>query len=134
MYRGGKKQSEENIIKSIRRFYKLKKENEAIKAKLVRYIRTLFKQQEENDYFKPIRVDNFWNNNYIKYEKSGDRNKSLWVKEYLDTIKSYLRDIIINLQKSDMWKIQLAISIKYTSSKDFWWRVRNALEERQYRI
>ena len=77
MYRGGKKQSEENIIKSIRRFHKLKKENEAIKAKLVRDIRALFKQEEESNYFKPIRVDDFWNNNYIKYENSGDRNKSL---------------------------------------------------------
>ena len=31
MYGGGKKQSEENIIKSIRNLFKLKKENEAIK-------------------------------------------------------------------------------------------------------
>ena len=56
--------------------------------------------------------------NYIKYESSGDKNKNLSVKEYLDKIKSYLRDIIINLQKSDTWKIQLAISIEFISSKD----------------
>ena len=31
VYGGGKKQSEENIIKSIRNLFKLKKENEAIK-------------------------------------------------------------------------------------------------------
>ena len=44
------------------------------------------------------KVGNFWKNNYIEYESSGDRNKNLQVKEYLDKIKSYLRDIIINLQ------------------------------------
>ena len=31
LYEGGKKQSDENIIKSIRNLFKLKKENEAIK-------------------------------------------------------------------------------------------------------
>ena len=62
-------------------------------------------------------MGNFWNNNYIKYESSGDRNKNLSVKEYLDKIKPYLRDIIINLQKSDTWKIQLTIPINFISSK-----------------
>ena len=42
----------------------------------MRNIRIHFKQQEEKDYFKPIRrVGNFWNNNCIKYESSGDRKK-----------------------------------------------------------
>ena len=33
-------------------------------------------------------------------------------------IKPYLRDIIINLQKSHTWKIQLSIAINFISSKD----------------
>ena len=78
-------------------------------------MRTLFEQ--EDDYYKPTRVDYFWNNNYIEYESSGDRNKNP-VKEYLDKIKPYLRDIIINLQNSDTWKIQLKIEINVISSKD----------------
>ena len=41
----------------------------------------------------------------MEYESSGDRNKNLSVKEYLDKIKPYFRDIIINLQKCDTWKI-----------------------------
>ena len=32
-------------------------------------------------------------------------------------MKTYLRDIIINLQKSDTWKIQLTIPINFISSK-----------------
>ena len=50
-------------------------------------IMSLFKQ--EDDYYKPIRAGNFWNNNYIEYESSGDRSKNLSVKEYLDKIKPY---------------------------------------------
>ena len=92
-----KKQSEENMIKSIRNIFKLKKENEAIKDRTIRDIRTLFEQQEEKHYYKPIRVGNFWNNNYINYKSSGDRNKNLSVKEYLVEFKPYMRDIIINL-------------------------------------
>ena len=51
--------------KRSKHFFKLKKENEAIKDRIIRDIRTLFKQ--EDDYYK---------NNYIEYESSGDRNKS----------------------------------------------------------
>ena len=116
VYGGGKKQFKENIIKSIRNLFKLKKESEAIKDRIFRDIRTFFKQ--EDDYYKPIRVGNFWNNNYIEHESSGDRSKNLSVNEYLDKIKPYLRDIIINPQKSDTWKIQLTVAINFIYSKD----------------
>ena len=39
-------------------------------------VRTLFEHEEEN-YYKPARVSNFWSNNYIEYESKGDRNKTL---------------------------------------------------------
>ena len=99
VYGGGKKQSKENIIKILEIFFK--KETESNKDN--RDIRTLFRN--EDDYYIPKPVGNF-GNNYIKYESSGDRSKKLLVKEYLDKIKPYLRDIIINLQKSDSWKNQ----------------------------
>ena len=35
----------------------------------------LFEQQEE-DYYKPVRVRNFQNNNYIEYETSGVKTKA----------------------------------------------------------
>ena len=85
VYGGGKKQSEENIIKSIKSLFKLKKEREGIKDRIIRDIRTLFKQ--EDDYYKPSGLGGFWSNNYIKYESSGDRNKNLSVKEYLGKVK-----------------------------------------------
>ena len=116
VYGGGKKQSEENIIKSIRNLFKLKKENEEIKDGIIRDIATLY-EQEEKDCYNPIRVGIFWNNNYIEYESSDDRNKSVSVKEYLDKVKPYLGDII-NFQISDTWKIQLTIAVKFISSKN----------------
>ena len=55
------------------------------------------KRQSEEEHYKPKRVGNFWNNNYIEYESNGDRNKNLSLEEHLDKIKSYLRDIITDI-------------------------------------
>ena len=88
----------DNTIKSIRNLFKLKKENEAIKSRISRDIRTLFEQ--EGDYYKPIR-----NNNYVEYESNGDRN-NLSVEENLHEMKPYLKNIITDLQKCGTWKIQ----------------------------
>ena len=63
-------------------------------------------------------VRNFWNNNYIQYESNCDRNKNLSLEEYLNKIKPYLRDIIIDLQKFDTRKIQSTIATKFISLKD----------------
>ena len=54
----------DNVIKNLRNHFKLRKENEPIKERIIRDIKTLFEQQED-DYYKPIRAVNFWNNNYI---------------------------------------------------------------------
>ena len=42
--------------------------------------------------------------------------KKLSVKEYLNKIIPYLKDIINNLKKSDAWKVQLTIANNFTSS------------------
>ena len=42
---------EENIIKNTRNLFKLKKESETIKDRIIKYIKTLSEQQEE-DYYK----------------------------------------------------------------------------------
>ena len=54
-----------------------------------------------------MRVGNFYSNNNIEYENISDRNKIPLVKEYLDEIKPYLKDIINNLKDSDAWKTQI---------------------------
>ena len=75
---------EENIIKDIRNLFRLKnkelnytgitdisnfflskKETKAIKDRILRDIKNLPEDEEEN-YYKPVRVNNFWSNNYIE--------------------------------------------------------------------
>ena len=84
---------------------------------IIRDIKTLFLQEEEY-YCKAVIISNVMNNDYIEYESNSDRNKNVSVKEYLNVIKPYLKDMIIDLQISDMWKIQLTIAINFISSKD----------------
>ena len=96
-----------------------KQQNETIiKDKIIRDIRTLFKQKEKEDYYKPKRVSNSWNNNNIEYESNGDRKRNFSPDQYLSKIEPCLRNIINNLQNSNAWKIQLIIVINFISSKD----------------
>ena len=82
-------------------------------------IKNLFEyEKEEENYNKPVRVNNFLSNNYIECESNGDRNKTLSVEENLYKIRPYLRDIINVLKQSDTWKIQLTITLNFISSKD----------------
>ena len=112
-----KKEIDDTTVKDIRNLYGLKKENKAIKNRIIRDFRNLFEHQEE-DYYKPVRVGDFWSNNYIEYESKGDRNKTLSVEECLNKIRPYLKDIINNLKKSSTWKIQVKIATDFISSKD----------------
>ena len=92
------------------KFCRKKNENEAIKIRITRNIRNLFEHEEE-DYYKPVKVVNFLSNIYIEYKSNGYINKTLSVKEYLNKIRPYLKDIINVLKKSDTWKIELAICL-----------------------
>ena len=60
------------------------------KDRIFRNIKNLF-EQEDGNYFKSVRVVNFYGNNYIDYESKGNKNKSLSIKEYLDEITPYLK-------------------------------------------
>ena len=41
-----------------------------------------------------MKTNDAYNSNYIEYESKGDKNKTLSIKEYLNMIRPYLRDII----------------------------------------
>ena len=108
---------EEKITKDIRNLFRLKKEVERIKDLILRNIKNLLEyENEEENYYKPVRVNNFWSNNYIEYKSKGDKSRILSVEEYLDKIRPYLRAIINDLKQS--WKIQLTITISSITSKD----------------
>ena len=80
---------DDNTIKGIMNFSKLGKENEAIKDRINSDAKKKKKEQEKKDYYKVVRADNFWSNNYIEYESNGDTNKTILIEEYLNKIRSY---------------------------------------------
>ena len=82
-----------------------------IKDRAIRDIRTLFEQEKDKYYYKPKRASNFWNNNYIRYKSNGDKNRNLSLDEYLNKIKPYLSNIVIDLKNSYTQKIQLTMAI-----------------------
>ena len=81
--------TEQNISKYIGNLFRLEKETKANKDRILRDIKKLFQHQEdEENYYEPVRVSNFWNNSCIKYESSGDRNKQT-VPEFLNKVRPY---------------------------------------------
>ena len=104
-------------LKIQKKIFRLEKEIKAIKDKIIRDTQNLFEHEEEENYYKPVRVSNFWSSNYIEYKSTSNRNKTLSVKEYLNKIMPYLKDIN-NLKNSDTWKIQLSIGNNFISSTD----------------
>ena len=82
-----KKPSEDNIMKNARNLFKPKK----VEGITIRDFKNLFEQEE--DYYKAVKVVNFCSNNYIEYQSNGDGNKTLSVKEYLNEMTPYLKDL-----------------------------------------
>ena len=82
---------DENVIEDIRNLLRLRRETKAIKDRSLRDIKNLFEHEEEENYYKPVRVSNCWNNNYIEYESNSNRNKTLSVEKYLNKIRPYLK-------------------------------------------
>ena len=82
-----KKGQNYTAVKDIRNLFRQAKETNAIKDRILRDIKNLLEHEnEEENYYKPVRVSNFWSNSYIEYESNGDRNKTLSVEEYLNKI------------------------------------------------
>ena len=103
----------------MRNLFRLKKEVNRVNNIVLRNIKNLSeREKEEENYYKPVRVNNFRRNNYIEYKSNGDKNKILSVEEYLNKIWPYLKDIKNDLKKSGSWKIQLTIAINSSSIDD----------------
>ena len=90
---------EEKITKNIKNLSRLEKANKSIKYRIFTDIKNFFEHEEDENYYKPIRVDNFWSNDHVKYQSNGDRNKTLSVEEYFNRIRPCLQDII-NIAKN----------------------------------
>ena len=109
VYGGRKKPRKLEIIKNVKNLFRLKRKIDAIKDRVIRDSRKLFEQEE--NYYKPVRVDRFWNSNYIERENNGDREKTYQLNNTSNGIR-------YNLQLSNKWKIHLTTAINFFSSKD----------------
>ena len=65
-----------------------------IKCRGIRDVNNLFDLSIDESYYKPIKTNDAFNSNYIEYESKGDENKNVSIKEYLNKIRTNLRDII----------------------------------------
>ena len=101
-----KKELNYTASKDIRNLLRQEKETKAIKDRILRDIKNLSEHEEEENYYKSVRVSNFWSINYIECESNGERNKTLAVEKYLNKTRPYLIGIINNLKKSDTRKIK----------------------------
>ena len=54
----------------------MEKCNESIRGRIVIDIKNRFEYKEEDSY-KPVRVGNFWSNNYVKYERNSDKKDTI---------------------------------------------------------
>ena len=107
-----------NKFKDIINFFRLEKETRAIKdRRILRDIKNLFENEEEENSYNVLRVSNSWSNNYIKCKSNHDRHKTLSAEEYLNKIRQYLKDKN-NLKKADTCKTQLMLANKIISSID----------------
>ena len=75
-----------------------------------------YEKKFKKNYYKPIRTEGAFNDNYIEYESRGNKGKSLSPEVYLDVIKPFLRDMINNHKTHGEWKTQLTMQITFTSS------------------
>ena len=64
------------MLRDIRNVFIIEKENKAIIDIILRDIRNHFENEEE-DYYKLVRISNFWSSNYVKYKSKSDKNKTL---------------------------------------------------------
>ena len=103
---------EEKIYKLIEYY-----DYDEIEYRGIRDLRDLFDSSISEDYYRPIIVKSAFNNNYIKYESKGDKDKILTISEYLDKIRPYLVDMINDHKNQSEWKIQLSAEINFISSK-----------------
>ena len=76
-----KNEIDDNTVKDIGNLFILKKENKPIKDRIIREFVNFFVYEEEGNYHEPIRVSNFWSNDYIESESKVDKSKALSVKK-----------------------------------------------------
>ena len=81
----------------------------------IKDIENLFKISIDKDYYKPKLNKSGYNKNYAQYESKGDKILSL--KEYLNLIQKYLRELLKEYKQKGEWKVQLTTEVNFISLK-----------------
>ena len=79
----------------------------------------MFDLSIDEDYYKPLKTNDAFNSNYIEYESKGDKNKTLSIKEHLNMIRLYARDIINDHHKTQWeWKVHSSNTVIYYTTHE----------------
>ena len=81
----------------------------------IKDIESLFKMSIDKDYYKLKLSKSDYNKNYVQYESKGDQ--ILTLKEYLNLIEKYLKELIEQYKQKGEWKVQLTIEVNFISLK-----------------
>ena len=81
----------------------------------IKDIENFFKISIDKYYYKPKLNKSDYNKNYAQYESKGDKILSL--KEYLNLIEKYLRELTEEYKLKEEWKVQLKIEVNFISLK-----------------
>ena len=78
--------------------------------------------EKDEDYYKPVRAKNAFKidagcYNYIEQESRGSKYYQS-LEEYLSKIRPYLQNMIRDYMTIGKWKLQLAISTQFISSRN----------------
>ena len=112
------------MIKNIINIFKLRKENTTLKDRMIRDINTLLEQQEEY-YYKLVRVGNFWNNIYNEYESNLNTNKNLSLREkcpyseFFCSVYSSIRTEYREIQSVSPYSVQMRENMDQKNSEYF---------------
>ena len=112
------------MIKNIINIFKLRKENTTLKDRMIRDINTLLEQQEEY-YYKLVRVGNFWNNIYNEYESNLNTNKNLSLREkcpyseFFCSVYSSIRTEYREIRSVSPYSVQMRENMDQKNSEYF---------------
>ena len=81
----------------------------------IKDIENLFKISIDKDYYKPKLSNSGYNKSYAQYDSKEDKILSL--KEYLNLIEKYLRELLEEYKQKGEWKVQLTIEVNFISLK-----------------
>ena len=99
-----------------------------------------------NEYFKPILAKDSFEGNYQMYSCRGDKDRTMSISQYLDTVKSYLFALIDEKKNISSQKIQLVIAVNlihltknyritfYVNSKNIVTNPSDKTEEKLYQL